>query len=471
MVISMHNGKPVNHETSTPHYDIVIVGGGFGGVHCARTLEHAFRRSSRSVLLLDQRNYMLFYPFLIEAGTGALEPRHAVVATRNYLRHSSFRMARVTDIDFGRHEVTYSNSLDQDESKLTYEHVVLAPGSITQLPSVPGLDQYGFTLQGMSDAVQLRDRALQLLEAASLCKTTSTRRAALHFVIVGGSFSGAELAGELLAFMRSAARRYDNIAPDDIRVTLIDREDRILHTLSAPLAKYAAHHLARLGVSLRLNESVTQIKAESAKLQSGVEIPTKTVIWCAGIAPNPLIERLSLPINPKGYVVTEPDGRVVGHDYAWAIGDCAANPSPDGDIYPATAQHAVRQGKLVGRNIVRVLDRQSTRASTYRTRGMLVPLGGHKAVATVLGIKVSGTFAWWLYRTAYLLMMPGFARKLRVALDWNINCIFARDHVQLGLARPRPALNHDVANHDKPAHETESNSKASEELFTPQYQN
>jgi NADH:ubiquinone reductase (H+-translocating) len=217
----------------------------------------------------------------------------------------------------------------------------------------------------------------------------------------------------------------------------VELDRRILPALDEELADYAARQMRRRGMRIELETSVQLVETGRALLSDGRELQSETVIWCAGIAPPPLLQELSLPVDARGYLECERDLRVRGFDDLWAIGDSAANPGPDGVPYPATAQHAVQQGRHAARNIVRVLRGRSARPCDIRSRGALAALGCRTAVAKVFGFKLSGFPAWFLWRTVYLLKMPGWSRRLRVALDWTMDLLFPQDTVQLGLASGR----------------------------------
>ena len=417
---------------------VVVIGGGFAGAYCVQALERLRRQDPADTVLVDRHNYFVFHPLLVEAGTGSLEPRHAVVPIRSFLRSSSFLMGEVTAVDLDRREVVVRGAVTGEERRLPYDHLVVAPGSVTRLPPVPGLERHGFLLKSMTDAVGLRDRMIAMLEAASATEDPQRRRALLHLAVVGANFTGAEVAGEFHMFLRLAARRYPNLSPDDCSVTLIEREPRILPALDEDLATYAQRHLERRGISVRLGNSVTEVRDAEIVLQDGEVLPCRTLIWCAGIAPSPLIARLGLPTDERGYIECERDLRVRGFDHVWSIGDAAVNRGPDGQPYPATAQHAVREGRHVARNIVRVLAGEQPTPFEYEPIGSLVALGCRSGVAKIFGIKLAGFPAWWMFRTVYLAKMPGLGRKARVALDWTFDLFSSPDVVQLGVHQRAP---------------------------------
>ena len=413
---------------------IVILGGGFAGAYCAQALQRQ-RGLDAEVVLIDRNNYFVFTPLLIEAGTGSLEPRHAVVPIRAFLKTAEFMMAEVTGVDLERRHVTYCLVGADAEQTIDYDHLVIALGSVTRLPDVPGLREHGFELKSLADAVALRDRAIALLERANATADPDERRALLHFVVIGGNFTGVEAAGEGHMFMQEAARLYRHVHSSEATVTLVELGDRILGALGDDLSEYAATKLRRRGMTILLGTTVTDITREQVTLSDGSTLRTHTAIWCAGIAPNPITENWALPVDRRGYILCDRDLRVQGMDNVWAIGDGAVNADAGGNAYPATAQHAIQQGRVLAGNLAAVLRGRPTRPCDIKSRGSLAAIGCRTGVAKVYGIKLSGFAAWWLWRTVYLLKMPTLARKVRVALDWTIDVFFSRDYVQLGLHR------------------------------------
>jgi NADH dehydrogenase len=390
------------------------------------------------VLLIDRNNYFVFYPLLVEAGTGSLEPRHTVVSTRSMIGDASFRLAEVTGVDLAKREIALRvPELDQ-EQRVGYDHLVIALGSVTRLPDVPGLRQYGWEMKSLADAVALRDRVARLLEIADSTRDESLRRAMLHLVVVGGNFTGAEVAGEFDAFLSGARKRFRNIGKGETKVTLIDHGEQILSALGRELGDYAAANMRKRGIEVCTRESVIEIGPDFVTLKSGPRIATHTAIWCAGIAAPPSLAHMGLPLDERGYILCERDLRVRGHDNVWGIGDAAVNPGPDGKGYPATAQHGVREGAHCARNIAAVLAGKPTTPCDIKSRGSLAALGCRTGVAEVFGIRLSGFWAWWLWRTVYLMKMPGFGRKVRVAMDWTLDLFGRADPVQLGLHRGPP---------------------------------
>lgn len=377
-------------------HTIVIAGGGFGGACCAQALEKKLKGLPSEIYLLNPTNYFIFSPLLMEAGTGSLQARHAAVSIRSFLKKTHFKMAQVISIDLRDQEISYQ----------------------------------------LVDAVALRDRAIHMLEFADSANNRALTKELLHFAVVGASFSGVEVAGELHEFITHAAKLYSNITVADCQVTLIERSDRILAALDTELASYATESMTKRGIHIHYNESVSEITANTVTLTGGTTLPSHTLIWCAGVATNPLAENIDLPMDKRGYVLCENDLRVQDKENIWTIGDCAVNPAPDDTPYPTTAQHAIGQSLHLARNISRILRRQEPLPCRLINKGTLAPLGYRIGVAKVFGIKFSGFIAWWLWRTVYPLKMPGWGRKFRIALDWALDLFTRRDVVQLSLHTP-----------------------------------
>lgn len=414
---------------------VVIVGGGFGGAYAAQRLAKLARHHPLDLTLINRTNYFIFYPLLVEAGTGSLEPRHAVVGLRQMVGGGRFLMADVTAIDFEQQAVHAELGGGEQTRTIPYDHVIITPGSVTMLPPVEGLAEHGFQMKSMADAVALRDRAINLLERADAAEDESLRRELLRFVVVGGAYTGVEVAGELDMFVHEAAREYEHVHRDDIKVTLVEKEPHLLPQVSRELADYATTRLSERGVDIRLETTVNRLAADEVELSDGQRIATRTCLWTAGIQPPPLLGKLDVPRDERGYMRCRPDLRVEGFDNVWGVGDAAVNPDPDGKPYPATAQHAVQEGRACAKNIARLAGGRQTEPFVYHAKGSIAALGCRSGVAEVFGVKLSGFFAWWLYRTVYLLKMPGLGRRVRIALDWTLGLIFGRDHVQLGVHR------------------------------------
>ncbi len=425
----------MNRESDFGKQRIVIVGGGFAGAYCAQELGRLYYGEDVEIVLINRHNYFIFYPLLVEAGTGTLNPRSTVVALRDFCRQARFLMGTVVDVDARIREVYYRVGAEDSPRSITYDHLVIALGSVTNLPPVPGLKEYGYEVKTLAHTVGLRDRAIQLLEIASQTSDADQRRALLTMVVVGGSFTGVEVAGEFNAYLKAAARRYPGLTPDEVRMVMVDRGERVLSTLDDELSEWAGKHLRKRGVDLRFHESVDEIGADYCRLRGGEVIATKTVIWCAGVSAPALLRKIDMPLDRLGYMKCGRDGRVEGHDNVWGIGDCAVNPDGKGVAYPATAQHAVQLGREVAKNIFRAMHGHRSVPIEIKSKGTLAAFGHFDAVAKVWKLKLTGFPAWFLWRTAYLMKMPTWSKRLRVAWDWTADLLFPHEFVELGLHR------------------------------------
>jgi NADH dehydrogenase len=417
---------------------IVILGGGFAGTYCAKALERV-RNADYEVFLIDGHNYFIFYPLLIEAGTAKIEPRHALVPLRPFLKRTRFLPGEIDGVDMTARKVSYHRPMRKEVRELEYDHLVIALGSRTKTADIPGLREYALQMKTLADAVALRDRAIQMLELADSSGNAAEKTALLQFVVVGGNFTGTELAGQLQELLNRASRYYDNVHSTECRIILLELSERILPALDEELADYAALHLSRLGVDIRLQTTIQQVTPDFVRLSTGEQLATNTVIWCAGVAPNPLVSKLSVPVDLKGYILCDRDLRVSGFQNVWAIGDAAVNVDPQGRPYPATAQHAIQEGRFLAGNLLRALKGVPTLPCDIKTRGSLAAIGQHRGVARIGRFRLAGLTAWLVNRAYYLGQIPGIPRKLRVGFDWLLDLLFSPDYVQVGVHRSTPA--------------------------------
>jgi NADH:ubiquinone reductase (H+-translocating) len=412
---------------------VLVLGGGFGGAYAAQRLSHKLPKHWE-LTVVDRNNFLLFYPLLVEAGVGNLEARHVVVPIRKFMKRGDFVMAEVQSVDLASQSVRIQVIGSETSERLHYDQLVIAVGSTTRFPNVPGLKEHAFQLKSLGDGIDLRDRGIRLLELANTVSDPEQRRRILRFVIVGANFTGIELAGEYQDFLRDAARSYKNVDRNEIQVVVLELADRILGALEPELAEFAHKHLTERGLDIRTKTSVKEVHEHHVLLSTGERLDAHTTVWCAGIAPSPLLDKIvGLPRNSQGYIDCGTDLRVVGLEIVWAIGDIATIPDAEGHPYPATAQHATRQGTVCANNIIRTIQKEPTEPFRFSALGSLAALGCRTAVAKVFGIRVAGFLAWFLYRTVYLMKMPSWSRRIRIVMDWTTDLFFRRDPVQLGV--------------------------------------
>lgn len=413
---------------------IVILGGGFGGVYTAIHLGRLWRgRADMEVTLVNRDNYFLMTPLLFEAGSGVLDPRHAVSPIRRLLGDDGrFVEADVESVDFSRRVVVARHAADQPPFELPYDHLVIALGGVTNVKIIPG-SEHAMTFKTLADAIYLRNRVIDDFEYADVLPDGPERRRLLTFAVIGAGLVGVELMGELTSFVASIRRAYPRAgaAATPVAFHLIEAGPKILPEMERDLADYAAEVLEGRGVKIHRGSPVKQIEPGRVHLPDGSVIEAETIVLAAGVAPNPMLAGFPLEKNPKGRLVTDATLRCADRDNVWAIGDCAAIPDPTGKPYPQLAQHALREAKVLAHNITAALRGGQAKPFVYETLGTLAALGHYSGVGRVMQFKVRGFLAWWVWRTYYLLQMPRLERKLRIVLDWTVALFFRHDIVKL----------------------------------------
>jgi NADH dehydrogenase len=416
---------------------VLVIGAGFAGSYVARLLGK--RAPEIDVTLVDPRNYMLYTPLLPEAGSGTVEPRHAVVPVRVMCPRARLLLGRVTAVDLAARSVTVQ-PVEGEAFEESFDTLVVALGAISRTAPVPGLVEHAVGFKTLAEAIHLRNHVLQQLELASTVDDPAERRRRLTFVFVGGGYAGVEAMAELEDLVRDASRHYPTVRNVPRRWVLADAADHILNDLRGRLGEYAAEQLEKRGFDLRLKTVLSDVDDEGVELSDGERIPTATVVWTAGVRPNPLVAQLGLPLDERGRIVVD-EHLSAGHG-VWALGDSAAvpNAATGGETDPPTCQHALRQARALARNIAAASRGQPLRTYSYRMLGQAATLGRHKGVFEALGtFRFRGFPGWWLTRTYHLYQLPLMSRRMRVVSDWTVGLLFRRDVVELGtLGRPEP---------------------------------
>jgi len=418
---------------------IVIVGGGFSGVYAAQALERRLRgQDDTEILLFSRDNYFVFQPMLPEVISGGIGLTDVVSPLRRLLRHTHVHVREVESIDIANQTITAAPGFRPHAHQVKYDHLVLAPGTVTDFRGLPGLPEHALPFKDLGDALKVRSRVIQALEEADVEEDDpDLRRQLLTFVVAGGGFSGVEVAAELNDFVRHVARHYRRIDPKEIRVVLVHSGDDILPELAPKLRAFASKILRRRGVELALGQRLKAATGESAILSTNLgdvtAIPTKTLISTIPSSPHPLIDGLKLPKTKNGRLQVDGSLRVVGYPNVWALGDCASVPTRDGTPCPPTAQHATRQAATVAENIVATLNARALRPFDFKGLGKMGSLGRRNAVAEVFGLRLSGFIAWFLWRTIYLAKLPGWGRRIKVATAWTLDLFLQPELVELRL--------------------------------------
>jgi NADH:ubiquinone reductase (H+-translocating) len=449
----VHGNKPVNRKK------IVIVGGGFGGVTVLNKLQNRFQTDvSVDITMISKDNYLLFTPMLHEIASGMIETRHIVTPIRTFCKRSRFYCAEVESVDLENKAVEIRssvaqisstqnpvNSMERNNTSVRFDYLVLALGSETRFFGMSDVEQNAFTIKTLNDAIRLRNHIIYLLEQADQLLPESdidnnhlvrSQKELLTFVIVGGGFAGVETAGELNDFIRDSVNDYyHNIDKSNIRCVIVQSSNRLLPEMSEKLGQFALENLRRSGVEIILNSRVVGASKSSVKLKDGNEIPTNTIIWSGGVAPALLVSNLVCTHDSKsGRIIVDKYLEVPKYKGVFALGDCAFIIDPNtGNPYPPTAQHAIREGAVVAKNIIAEIEEKLDKkeAFDYKTKGMMASIGKRTGVGNLLGIQVHGFLAWWIWRNYYLANLPTLHKKIRVLVDWIIDIFFRRDVTML----------------------------------------
>jgi NADH dehydrogenase len=408
---------------------ILILGGGFAGLTVAMELEKKLvLNPDIEITVVNRENFFLFTPMLHEVATSDLDVTTIVNPARKMLRRARFLSGEVEQINIEHRTVTVSHGFDHHYHTLAFDYLVLGLGSVTNLYGIPGLREYALTMKTLGDAMRLRNHLIANLEeaASDCCKV----KPLLTFVVGGGGFAGVETVAGINDFVRETLRSYPNLTEDMLRIVLVHAAPVILPELGKKLGAYAQRELAGRKVEIRLNTKVEGFTGRAVRLSDGTTIETNTLVWTSGTSPNPLLETIPCAKERGRLLVTE-SLELQGSPGVWALGDCSAIPDRRrGGFHPPTAQHALRQAKIVAHNVVAAIRGTEKKQFHFSTIALLAPIGRRTAVANILGINFSGFFAWWLWRTIYLSKLPRFEKKLRVAIDWTLDLIFSKDFVQ-----------------------------------------
>ena len=423
-----------------PPVRVVVLGGGFAGMTVAMKMEKMLGADRTvSITLVAESNALLFTPMLAEVAGGSIEATHISAPLRSALRRSSVIRARATAVDLTLHTLTLVDPLGAGVARqLEYDHLILALGAVSNFVGRDDIRSNAMDFKTLADAIRIRNRVIAMFESADNEPDGVIRRRLLTFVVAGGGFAGIELAGALNDFARGISGDYPSIDSMEIGVIVVHGGDRILPELSETLATYALAKMKARGVRFELGARVSGATSESVTLNRGLTIPCNTLVWTAGTTPNPLVATLDVMRDRRGAVIVDAHLSVPDRPGLWALGDCAAVPDDEkiGTTYPPTAQHALREGATLARNVVASIRCQPLAAFSFNALGSLCIIGYQTACAeirapfTITKLHFSGAFAWFLWRGIYLAKLPGFEQKLRVLVDWTTELFFPRGTVE-----------------------------------------
>ncbi|MFD4571902.1 NAD(P)/FAD-dependent oxidoreductase [Streptomyces sp. NPDC058417] len=451
---------------------ILVVGGGYVGMYTALRLQRRLRqelaRGDAEITVVTPDPYMTYQPFLPEAAAGAVSPRHVVVPLRRVLPHCRVVVGEITAVDHAKRTATLTTLATAEEHtgprQLTYDEIVLAPGSVSRTLPVPGLADHGIGFKTVEEAIGLRNHVIEQMDIASSTRDPELRDAALTFVFVGGGYAGVEALGELEDMARYTTRYYHNITPDDMKWILVEATDRVLPEVGTDMGRYTVSELRRRNIDVRLGTRLESCADRVAVLSDGARFPTRTVVWTAGVKAHPLLAATDLPLDARGRLRCTAELTVKGVPHAWAAGDAAAVPdvtaAEPGTLTAPNAQHALRQAKVLGDNLAASLRGEPLRTYAHKYVGSVASLGLHKGVAQVYGRKLKGYPAWFMHRAYHLSRVPTVNRKARVLAEWTLAGLFKREIVSLGsLEHPRAEF--ELAAGGKPPEEPPDDPKGS----------
>jgi NADH:ubiquinone reductase (H+-translocating) len=416
---------------------IVIVGGGFAGVTLAQRLERLLPTQTE-IIVLSAENHLVFTPMLPEVVGRTISPLHVVVAGRQLTRRTKWLEARVSRIDRKKNEAHYLRR-DGTPASIRYTHLVLACGSAANLEEIPGLASRGYPLKTVMDAIVMGNDLIGKFEAAATEPDVEARQRLLTVVVIGGGFSGVEVAGHIADLMRSVRRFYPELISVTPRIVMLQKGKSLLPELHhESLSEFTLKKLRKNGIEVRLETSAQKADSVAVHLKSGERIETGMIVCTVGTQTHPLIKSLALPLE-KGRLQTDPDMKVGGTANVWTLGDCSLVPNAyDDRPCPATAQFAMQQARQLAENLERVSRNVATKPFCFRPRGMLASIGHRNAVAVIYGVKLSGFVAWFLWRGIYLAKLPTLSRKLEVAINWACSIPFPPNIVQLEVSKNQP---------------------------------
>jgi NADH:ubiquinone reductase (H+-translocating) len=420
---------------------IVILGGGFGGVLTARRLEKLCKgRPDVQITLISRDNFLLMTPLMFEACTGTLELRHCSVAIRAFLQKTRFIEGIVEGIDLDRRIIraAWGNNGADKGHEISYDQLVLAMGAVTNTQQIRG-SEHALLFKSLADVIVLRNHLIECLERADVETHVEARQRLLTLVVIGGGFVGSEVFGELTAFMDEIVRYYPRVRREEMRLFLVQAIEQIMPEVPAILSEYAVKVFKRrAGVEILTNEPVQSIEPGVVHLKSRV-IEADTIVLSAGILPNPVVTVLPLARDKHGHVMVENTMRSKERPEIWAIGDCASIPDTNGKPYPKLAQFAMRQAVTLADNLHATVEQKPIKPFKFKTLGLMAALGHEKGLATVMGVRIRGFFAWWVRRTYYLMVMPRWSQRIRIVADWTIALFFRPEISKVDLGREQVA--------------------------------
>ena len=427
---------------------ILVLGGGFAGVECAKQLEAFFKNSDVTIDMVSEDNFLLFTPMLPQVASAMIETRHIIIPIRTIIKKTRFHEGKVKNIDLYGKRVTLFGTNEKRGMSLDYDYLVVALGSQTNFFGNQAVENHAYTMKTLNDAVVLRNRIIDMLEQADNEKDPILLKSLLTFVVVGGGFAGIETAGEIHDFLLDAKKFYPNISKNDIKVIVLEAQPIVLPGFSEKLASFTKEKLAQKGIEIQLNTQVVTFDGSEVITKEAVDptknpvkeptmeaIETKTLIWTAGVTPVDTIKN-SMFKTERGKVIVDENLEVPSFAGVYVIGDCSLAIDPStGKPYLPTAQNAEGQAKTVAYNIFAEINAKPKKKIEFSSKGQMAIIGKRTAIASIYGINIHGFMAWCIWRTVYLKKIPKLNKRLRILLDWTADLFFDRDISRLRILR------------------------------------
>jgi len=441
------------HKTDTPSKKkILILGGGFGGMHVLKELQKKIDVKKTSITIVSEKNYFLFTPMLPEVASGMLNPREITMPIREFCTSAKFYQANVLSIDLEQKLVTITRKFDGKNHALEYDYLVMAVGSINNFFGNKSIEENSFTIKTVEDAIELRNQILLMMEIAAQTGSVGLQQKFLTFIVVGAGFAGVEIIGEINHFVRKSVKQaYHTIIDKNINMILISSSNEILPELNKKLGESARAYLKKMGIRIITNVKAIDAGESHVELSDGEIIPCTTLIWTGGVTTNPMVASIICEHDNTGRILVDKYLRLKKYPEVFALGDCAAIPDVDtGKFYPPTAQHALRESKIVAQNIKKILVGDSNlKEFSYHSKGMMATMGNKAGVASLMGHSITGLLAWMIWRTYYLSHLPTFETKIKIGIGWAINLFFGTDLTLIGETKSKNL--HEITIDDTPS--------------------
>jgi len=453
---------------------ILIVGGGYAGFYTARKLEKWLGRGEAEVTMVDPLPYMTYQPFLPEVAAGSIEPRHAVVSHRRHLKRTNVVTAKVTHVNHATKTATITPAAGEPWD-FEYDIVVMTAGAVSRTFPIPGVADEAIGMKNIEEAIAVRDRILTNFDKASNLPAGPEKQRLLTFVVVGGGFAGIEAFAEMRNLASALVRRYPTISFEETHFHLIEAMGRIMPEVSLKTSLWVIKSLAERGAQIHLDTQLSSATGGKIELSTGESFESDTIVWTAGVMANPMIRNTDLPIEERGRLRAQADLHIVNDDGpiadAWTAGDVAAVPDLSGDgvggFCVPNAQHAVRQGKLLAKNIVAELRDEAPKDYFHKNQGAVAGLGLYNGVFQSGNVAIKGLLAWFMHRGYHGIAMPTWERKIRVFGNWILNFLLGRDIVSLeARVHPRGAFE-EFASRPKPVTEAAAPARAAPARSAP----